>query len=84
MKRFDQIGGPYPMAETPNGYWITYDSYNQSVLDANKLVEKSRRARDNQASSYTSKLEHLHNIIIVLSVTLFATVASLIFIGLTK
>ena len=84
MKRYNHEGGPYPMTEDKDGYWITYDDYNQSVLDANKLVEKSWRARDSQSIRNDSKIGHLHDVIVGLSVALFVAVVSLVFVGMAR
>ena len=84
MKRYNCVNGPVDMTEDKDGYWITYDEYAQSVLDSNKLVEKSWRARDSQSIRNTSKIDHLHDVIVALCVALFVTSASLIFIGMTK
>jgi hypothetical protein len=84
MKRYNCVNGPVDMEEDKDGYWITHEEHTQSVLDANKLVEKSWRARDSQSIRNASKVDHLHDVIVGLSVALFVSVASLIFIGMTK
>ena len=80
MKRYNHDGLPMPMVEHPEGYWVTYDDYNRSMLDNNKLVEKSWRARDTLALADEIKLEKMQDIIVGLSVALFVAVASLLFI----
>jgi hypothetical protein len=68
------------MIEEADGYWVTYDDYNRSTLDNNKLVEKSWRARDTQALINEEKVEKLQNTIVSLSIGLFAAVVTLLFI----
>jgi hypothetical protein len=80
MKRFNCKHGPVDMIEDVNGYWITYDDYNRSILDNNKLVEKSWRARDTQTLVNEEKVEKLQNTIVGLSIGLFAAVVTLLFI----
>ena len=84
MKRYNCTNGPVEMTEDKDGYWVTYEDYNQSVLDANKLVEKSWGARDSQSIRNASKVDHLHDVIVGLSAALFISVASLIFMGMVK
>jgi len=84
MKRYNCVNGPVDMEEDKDGYWITYDEYTQSVLDSNKLVEKSWRSRDSQSIRNNSKIDHLHDVIVGLSVALFVSLSFLIFIGMTK
>jgi len=83
MKRYNQQGGPYPMTEDKDGYWVTYDDHNQTVLDSNKLVEKSWRARNSLAVVDEIKLEKLQDIIVGLSAVSFIAISLLIFIGLS-
>lgn len=80
MKRYNHDGLPMPMVEHPEGYWVTYDDHNQSVLDSNKLVEKSWRARDTLAVADEIKLEKLQDIVVGLSVVCFITISALLFI----
>lgn len=80
MKRYNHDGVPMPMVEAPDGYWVTYDDHNQTVLDSNKLVEKSWRARNSLAVVDEIKLEKMHDIIVGLSIALFVAVAALLFI----
>ena len=68
------------MIEEADGYWVTYEDYNRSTLDNNKLVEKSWRARDTQALINEEKVEKLQNTIVGLSIGLFAAVITLLFI----
>jgi hypothetical protein len=68
------------MIEEADGYWVTYEDYNRSTLDNNKLVEKSWRARDTQALINEEKVEKLQNTIVGLSIGLFAAVVTLLFI----
>ena len=79
MKRYNHDGIPMPMVEDKDGYWITYEDYNQSVLDSNKLVEKSWRARDSLSAATEQKIEKFQDIIIVLSVVTFCVSAALLF-----
>jgi hypothetical protein len=72
-----------PMVEAPDGYWVTYDDHNQTVLDSNKLVEKSWRARNSLAIVDEIKLEKMHDIIVGLSAVSFIAISLLIFIGLS-
>lgn len=83
MKRYNQKDGIYPMVEAPDGYWVTYDDHNQTVLDSNKLVEKSWRARNSLAIVDEIKLEKMHDIIVGLSAVSFIAISILIFIGLS-
>lgn len=83
MKRYNQKDGIYPMIEALDGYWVTYDQHNQSVLDANKLVEKSWRARDSLALTDDIQMEKMCNVIVVLSIVCFVTISILFFIGLS-
>jgi hypothetical protein len=80
MKRYNHDGVPMPMVEDKDGYWVTYEDYNRSMLDNNKLVEKSWRARDTQALINEEKVEKLQNTIVGLSIGLFAAVVTLLFI----
>lgn len=80
MKRYNCKHGPVDMIEEVDGYWVTYDDYNRSTLDNNKLVEKSWRARDTQALINEEKVEKLQNDIVGLSIGLFAAVVTLLFI----
>jgi hypothetical protein len=80
MKRYNHDGVPMPMVEDKDGYWVTYEDYNRSMLDNNKLVEKSWRARDTQSLINDEKVEKLQNIIVGLSIGLFAAVVTLLFI----
>jgi hypothetical protein len=80
MKRYNHDGVPMPMVEDKDGYWVTYEDYNRSTLDNNKLVEKSWRARDTQALINEEKVEKLQNTIVGLSIGLFAAVVTLLFI----
>ena len=68
------------MVEDKDGYWVTYEDYNRSMLDNNKLVEKSWRARDTQSLINDEKVEKLQNTIVGLSIGLFAAVVTLLFI----
>jgi len=68
------------MIEEADGYWVTYEDYNRSMLDNNKLVEKSWRARDTQSLINDEKVEKLQNTIVGLSIGLFAAVVTLLFI----
>jgi hypothetical protein len=79
MKRYNHDGVPMPMVEDKDGYWITYEDYNQSVLDSNKLVEKSWRARDSLSVVSDQKIEKLQNIIVGLSIGLWVVVVALLF-----
>jgi tetrahydromethanopterin S-methyltransferase subunit B len=79
MKRYNHDGVPMPMVEDKDGYWITYEDYNQSVLDSNKLVEKSWRARDSLSVVSDQKIEKLQNIIVGLSIGLWVAVVALLF-----
>ena len=63
MKRYNCKHGPVDMIEEADGYWVTYEDYNRSTLDNNKLVEKSWRARDTQALINEEKVEKLQNTI---------------------
>jgi hypothetical protein len=83
MKRYNHDGVPMPMVEDKDGYWVTYEDYIQNVLDNNKLVEKSWRARDGLASVNDEKVEKLQHYIVCLSVVSFVAIAILIFIGLS-
>ena len=83
MKRYNHDGLPMPMVEAPDGYWVTYDDHNQTVLDSNKLVEKSWRSRDSLALADDIKLEKMHDIIVGLSAVSFIAISILIFIGLS-
>jgi hypothetical protein len=83
MKRYNHDGIPMPMVEAPEGYWVTYEDYNQSMLDNNKLVEKSWRARNSLAVVDEIKLEKMHDIIVALSAVCFVSISLLIFIGLS-
>ena len=80
MKRYNHDGVPMPMVEDKDGYWVTYEDYIRSILDNNKLVEKSWRARDTQSLINDEKVEKLQNIIVGLSIGLFAAVVTLLFI----
>lgn len=80
MKRYNHDGVPMPMVEDKDGYWVTYEDYNRSMLDNNKLVEKSWRARDTQSLINDEKVEKLQNTIVGLSIGLFAAVVTLLFI----
>jgi hypothetical protein len=80
MKRYNHDGVPMPMVEDKDGYWVTYEDYNRSMLDNNKLVEKSWRARDTQSLINDEKVEKLQDIIVGLSIALFAAVVTLLFI----
>ena len=80
MKRYNHDGVPMPMVEDKDGYWVTYEDYNRSMLDNNKLVEKSWRARDTQSLINDEKVEKLQNTIVGLSIALFAAVVTLLFI----
>jgi hypothetical protein len=80
MKRYNCKHGPVDMIEEADGYWVTYEDYNRSTLDNNKLVEKSWRARDTQALINEEKVEKLQNTIVGLSIGLFAAVVTLLFI----
>jgi tetrahydromethanopterin S-methyltransferase subunit B len=80
MKRYNCKHGPVDMIEEADGYWVTYDEYNQSMLDNNKLVEKSWRSRDSLAIADGIKEEKLQDIIVGLSIALFAAVVTLLFI----
>jgi hypothetical protein len=79
MKRYNHDGVPMTMVEDKDGYWITYEDYNQSVLDSNKLVEKSWRARDSLSVVSDQKIEKLQNIIVGLSIGLWVVVVALLF-----
>ena len=79
MKRYNHDGVPMPMVEDKDGYWITYEDYNQSVLDSNKLVEKSWRARVSLSVASDQKIEKLQNIIVGLSIGLWVAVVALLF-----
>ena len=83
MKRYNHDGVPMPMVEDAEGYWVTYDDHNQTVLDSNKLVEKSWRARNSLALVDEIKLEKMHDIIVGLSAVSFIAISILIFIGLS-
>ena len=83
MKRYNHDGLPMPMVEAPDGYWVTYDDHNQTVLDSNKLVEKSWRARNSLAVVDEIKIEKMHDIIVGLSAVSFIAISILIFIGLS-
>lgn len=83
MKRYNQKDGIYPMVEDKDGYWVTYEDYNRCILDNNKLVEKSWRARDSLASVNDEKVEKLQHYIVRLSVVSFVAISILIFIGLS-
>lgn len=83
MQRYNHEGVPMPMVVDKDGYWVTYEDYIQSVLDNNKLVEKSWRARDSLASVNDEKVEKLQHYIVCLSVVSFVAIAILIFIGLS-
>ena len=83
MKRYNHDGVPMPMVEDAEGYWVTYDDHNQTVLDSNKLVEKSWRARNSLAIVDEIKLEKMHDIIVGLSAVSFIAISILIFIGLS-
>ena len=83
MKRYNHDGVPMPMVEDKDGYWVTYDDHNQTVLDSNKLVEKSWRARNSLALVDEIKLEKMHDIIVGLSAVSFIAISILIFIGLS-
>jgi hypothetical protein len=80
MKRYNCKHGPVDMIEEVDGYWVTYDDYNRSMLDNNKLVEKSWRARDTLAVADEIKLEKLQDIVVGLSVVCFITISTLLFI----
>lgn len=80
IKRYNHKDLPKEMEECVDGYWVTYEDYNRSTLDNNKLVEKSWRARDSQQLVNEGELEKLHDTIIMLSVSLFVSVAILLFI----
>ena len=83
MKRYNHDGLPMPMVEAPDGYWVTYDDHNQTVLDSNKLVEKSWIARDSLAIVDDIKMEKMCNVVIALSAVCFVSISILIFIGLS-
>jgi hypothetical protein len=86
MKRYNHDGVPMPMVEDNEGYWVTYEDYNQSLLDCNKLVEKSWRAssvnKENTQFIHEEEIQKLWNIIITLSIVTFSLVSILFFTAL--
>ena len=87
MKRYNQIGGPYPVEECADGHWVTYEDYNLSELTHNKDMEKSynryvtelSNAAYKTDSSVEDKLDQLRLTVIVMSVIIFGGVAGFIF-----
>lgn len=83
MKRYNHEGLPMPMVEDPNGYWVTYEDYNQHTLDCNKIVEKAWRAnsdnREVRDKLHLDQIDSLRNIIVMLSIVVFGSFATIFF-----
>jgi hypothetical protein len=83
MKRYNHDGLPMPMIEDKDGYWVTFNDYNNSLLDCNKLVEKAWQAniynREQQAMINSAQVESLRNIIVMLSFVSFSAFATILF-----
>lgn len=87
MKRYNQIGGPYPVEECADGHWVTWEDYNLSELTHNKEMEKTHRAYNEKVSTimYTHSndtqdtVDKLRLTVIIMSVIIFGGVFASIF-----
>jgi len=87
MVRFNHLGGPYPMEEDQNGYWVKFEDYNLSELTHNKEMEKSYNRYVQEISSLKDKngddnqdtIDKLRMAVIIMSVIIFGGVAGIIF-----
>ena len=80
MKRYNQQGGPYPMIEDKDGYWVTYEDYNLLNLDCNKKVERifaAKALNENKDPDISEQIDLLHKIIVILSIISFGAVSSM-------
>jgi len=71
------------MEEDDNGYWITHDDFLLSQLEYNKQLEKTWKAqcdeRDRLSIDNVDEIAKLRNVIIWLSISLFGSLATLLF-----
>ena len=87
MKRYNQIGGPYPVEECADGHWVTWEDYNLSELTHNKDMEKTHRAYNEKVSTIVyahsneiqDTVDKLRLVVISMSVIIFGGVAGFIF-----
>lgn len=83
MIRYNCKLGPVDMEESVTGYWVTYADYERVTLDCNKKLERTWQAEtDVQAGihqKYVLKLEAQNNLIVKLSIAVFALGAFTLF-----
>ena len=89
MKRYNHDGIPMPMVEDKNGYWVTFDEHNFTILEHIKQDELKWAKHNKQLSSTTDAsaedallIIQMRKIIVGMSVITFSAVSFFIFIWL--